>query len=192
MESWQPCITIRQPHSQRGGGDEPPILPLGLAVIEAQKNDPSYQAFRLWVSQGKTGPPPHKRVRPSQHPQPLMGQDPPELQWLETLQDEDPEEMRWLGNQDLEMVDLTRRGRPPAGEVLVRVHDPTLPTHEFTRYRIVCPPALRRQVIEQLHTRGHWGINTSGQAIRAHYSCPKMYQQVTQFMTKECWPCIEK
>lgn len=144
------------------------------------------------MSQGKTGPPPHQKVRPSQHPQPLMGQDPPELQWLETLQDEDPEEMKWLGHQDLEMVDLTRRGRPPAGEVLVRVHDPTLPTHEFTRYRIVCPPALRRQVIEQLHTRGHWGINKTVQAIRAHYSWPRMHQQVTQFMTKECWPCIEK
>ena len=83
-------------------------------------------------------------------------------------------------------------GAPPAGEVLVRVQDPTLPTNDFSRYRLVCPPALRRHVIEQMHTRGHWGINKTVQAIRAHYSWPKMHQQVAQFLTRECWPCIEK
>ena len=107
-------------------------------MIEAQINDPSYQAFRLWVSQGKEGPPPHRQARPRQPPQPVVNPDPLVLQWLETLQDEDPEEMEWLGAQELELVDLTRRGRPLAGEVLVRVQDPTLPTNDLFRYRLVC------------------------------------------------------
>ena len=94
-------------------------MPLGLAVIEAQKNDPSYQAFRMWVSQGKQGNPPHQKARPSPYPQPLGNPDPPEIQWLELLQDEDPKEMQWLGSQELELVDLTRQGQAPAGEVLV-------------------------------------------------------------------------
>ena len=106
-------------------------MPLGLAIIEAQEKDPSYRAFRTWVSQGKQGDPPHRTARRSPYPQPEGSPDPPGTQWLELLQDEDPKEMQWLGAQELELVDLTRQGRAPAGEVLVRVQDPTIPTMIF-------------------------------------------------------------
>ena len=179
------------PFSQTGQGNPAP-MPLGLAVIEAQKADPSYNAFRNWVAQGKEGPPPHRAARPSLHPQPRNDPDPLGVQWLERLQDEDPREMQWLGNQELELVDLTRQGRDRAGEILVRVLDPTLPNHDFSRYRVVCPPSLRQHLIEHMHTRGHWGVNKTVQALRAHYCWPRMQQQVAEFLTKECWICIEK
>ena len=75
------------------------------------------------------------------------------------MHDADPREVQWLGSQDLALVDLTRRGRDSNGRVLVRVTDPTLPLNDFSRYRLLCPPSLRRHVIEQMHTKGHWGIN---------------------------------
>ena len=56
---------------------------------------------------------------------------------------------------------------------------------------MVCPPALRQHVIEQYHTKGHWGINKTIQGIQERYCWPGMKQQVTQFLTRECWPCIE-
>ena len=179
------------PFSQQGQTNPSP-RPLSLAVIEAQQADPSYNAFRTWVAQGKKGTPPHRAARPSPSPQPLMDPDPLEVQWLERLQDEDPREMQWLGEQELELVDLTRQGRTRAGKILVRVQDPSLPADNFSRYRVVCPPSLRQHLIEQMHTKGHWGVGKTVQALKAQYSWPRMQQQVAEFLTKECWVCIEK
>ena len=98
-------------------GSEPDPLPFGLALIEAQVNDPACQAFRLWVAGGKEGVPPHKRSQPC----------------LNNSQDEDPEELKWLGTLELELVDLTRPDRPRAGAVLAHVHDPTLLRNSLSR-----------------------------------------------------------
>ena len=64
------ALASLHPHSEtlfsnrdRGRG-KPAPMPLGLAVIEAKKNDPSYQAFRIWVAQGKQGKPPHRTPNP--------------------------------------------------------------------------------------------------------------------------------
>ena len=76
-------------------------------MVEAQTNDPSYNAFRLWIAAGREGPPPHQRPQ-------------------EAVPEADPKEMQWLSTQGPELVDLTRRGRESHGEVLVRVADPTL------------------------------------------------------------------
>ena len=100
--------------------------------------------------------------------------------------------MQWLGEQELELVDLTRQGRARAGKILVRVQDPSLPADDFSRYRVVCPPSLRQHLIEQMHTKGHWGVGKTVQALKAQYSWPRMQQQVAEFLTKECWVCIEK
>ena len=74
----------------------------------------------------------------------------------------------------------------------MHVQDPTRPMNDFSRYRIVCPPSLRQHLIEHMHTKGPLGINKTVQALQALYSWPRMQQQVAQFLTKECWPCIEK
>ena len=100
--------------------------------------------------------------------------------------------MKWLGSQELKLVDLTRQGRAPAGKVMVRAQGPTIPTNNFSRYRVVCPPSLRQHLIKHMHTKGHWGVTKTVQAIQAHYCWPRMHQQVAQFLTKKCWPCIEK
>ena len=99
--------------------------------------------------------------------------------------------MKWLGTLELELVDLTRPDRPRAGAVLAQVHDPTLPHNSLSRYRLVCPPAVHQHMIEQKHTKGHWRIRKTVQAIQERYCWPLIHQQVTQFMMRECWPCIE-
>jgi transposase InsO family protein len=156
------------------GEGEPDPLPFALALVEAQRNDPACQAFRLWIESGRDGPPPHQKPA-----------------FLNTFQDEDPDELKWLGTLDLELEHLTGPGRPRVGEVLVHVHDPTLPRNDLSRYRLVCPPALRQHVIEQKHTKGHWGINKTIQAIQENYCWPRIRHHVTQFLVYECVPCIE-
>ena len=63
--------------------------------------------------------------------------------------------IRWLQRKSFALVNPTGGDCPLPRCLLV----------EHSNIRVVCPPSLYASVVELYHTRGHWGVRKTMEAI---------------------------
>ena len=100
--------------------------------------------------------------------------------------------LRWLKHKSLALVDPTGGDRPPPCCLLVELIDKDKPATDHSNIRVICPPSLYASVVELYHTRGHWGVQKTVEAIRRQYTWRNLYSQVAKFITHRCAICVEK
>ena len=85
-----------------------------------------------------------------------------------------------------------RWGPPPQRCLLVEVVNTDKPTTNPSNICVICPPGLPSNVVEMYHTRGHWGVWKTVNAIRYQYTWRNLYSRVAEFVTRHCTICIKK